>query len=59
MIGCGLLSGSLLILVSLGIVWLRVGEGGTERLVLDERVLETMEMNLPISLVERESRLGR
>ena len=36
-----------------------VDEGRTETLVLDERVLELiMEINLPISLAERERKLG-
>jgi hypothetical protein len=53
MIDCGLLSVSLLILVLLGVVGLElasgwvvtvvvVSEGRTERLVLDERVLEVI-----------------
>jgi hypothetical protein len=57
MIGCGLLSVSLLILVLLGVVefelesgWVvtvMVDEGRTERLVLDERVLKIIDGNIP------------
>jgi len=43
MIGCGLLSGSLLILVSLDVVWLRVGEERTERRSVLLKGRETLE----------------